>query len=557
MKKYLLVWLIFQGLHMNAQVFPLKSDQQLIAQIELLTGNLFNTHTAIIPASPLQTVEQVFKYLNTDQKNIPLMAESYLSKHVDELSLSKDSAVQIYFQKFREKSRMNYLYRDGRNFFSVYKKDFQFSINPLIDIHGGWQNEESNTLFTNRHGIRLKLTIDKKVSIYSDITDNQIKVPNYVDSFINLYDAIPGTGLYKSYNSKLLNIHHGYDYLLAEGAVNFNLSKHIQMSLGHGKHFIGNGLRSLFLSDFSAPQFYLRFNTNIWRLHYQNLFMELSPETIGSQGNRLLPKKYTASHYLSANLTKNWNIGFFESVVFERSKGFELQYLNPVILYRFIEHSLGSPDNVFLGFQSQILLRKTVSVYGQILFDEFLLKELIKQNGWWGNKYGIQLGVKYMNAFGIERFNLQTECNLVRPYTYTFRDSFANYSHFNQALAHPLGANFKEFIFRMNYKPIEKISLEARWIYFHKGQDENNLNYGGNILKNYNSRIKDFNNELTQGILEKVSSFILETSYELLPESYIDLNIFYRSSNSSLKKQSGFWFTTGIRMNLDRLRFEF
>jgi len=557
MNKYFLVWMLFQSLGINAQIFPTKTDRLQLDHMEVISGRLFNIHSAILPSNQLQTIEQVYSYLKQDNSSLAANGANYLLNHVDGLNESKDSAIQLYFHQVSATPRWNYFFKDGRNFFSVYKKDFQFSLNPLIEINGGWQNKGSNALLTNRHGIRLKLTIDKKVSVYSDITDNQITVPIYVDSFINLYDAIPGTGLYKSYQSKLLNISKGYDYLLAEGAVNFNLSKHIQMSLGHGRHFIGNGMRSLFLSDFSPPQFYLRFNTNIWRFHYQNLFMELSTETLGNKGNRLLPKKYAASHYLSANLTKNWNIGLFESVVFERSRGFELQYLNPVILYRFIEHSLGSPDNVFLGFQTQVLLKNAVSIYGQIVFDEFLLKELIKQNGWWGNKYGIQLGVKYMNAFGIDALNVQSECNLVRPYTYTFRDSFANYSHFNQALAHPLGANFKEFIFRINYMPLKKLNVEARWIYFHKGLDESDLNYGGNILKNYNTRLQDFNNEIAQGVLEKVNSLSLETSYEFIPESYIDLNLFYRKSNSALKKNSGFWFTTGIRMNLDRLRFEF
>ncbi|MBL7820632.1 MAG: hypothetical protein JNL65_08445 [Saprospiraceae bacterium] len=557
MKKYFLVWMIFQNLVMHAQVFPTRSDRQEIDQMEVINGRLLNIHSAILPLNPLQTVEEVYTNLKPDHNALTGLAKNYLLSHVDVLNESKDSSIQTYFQQGSFKPRLKYFFIDGRNFFSIYRKNFQFSLNPLLEIKSGWQKEGSEVLLTNRHGIRLKLNIDKKVSVYSDITDNQITIPFYVDSFVNLYNAIPGIGLYKSYQSKILKIKQGYDYLLAEGAVNFNLSNHIQISLGHGRHFIGNGLRSLFLSDFAAPQFYLRFNTNIWRLHYQNLFMELSPETLGDRGNQLLPKKYTASHYLSANLTKNWNVGLFESVVFERSRGFELQYLNPVILYRYIEHSLGSPDNVFLGIQTQLLLRKAISVYGQIVFDEFLLKELIDQNGWWGNKYGIQMGVKYVNAFGIKGLNFQSECNLVRPYTYTFRDSFANYSHFNQPLAHPLGANFKEFIFRIDYKPLQKLHLEAKWIYFHKGLDEANLNYGGNILKNYNTRLQDYNNEIAQGILEKVNSINLESSYEFIPESYIDLDLFYRASNIKLEKKSGFWFTAGIRMNLDRLRFEF
>ena len=58
-------------------------------------------------------------------------------------------------------------------------------------------------------------------------------------------------------------------------------------------------------------------------------------------------------HHLSVNLSKKLNIGFTESVVFQRDSttgsGFDLNYLNPVIFYRFVESFQGSADNTFIG----------------------------------------------------------------------------------------------------------------------------------------------------------------------------------------------------------------
>jgi hypothetical protein len=59
---------------------------------------------------------------------------------------------------------------------------------------------------------------------------------------------------------------------------------------------------------------------------------------------------------------------------------------------------------------------------------------------------GLQLGAKYINALGIKNLDLQLEYNRVRPFTYSHRDSVANYTHYNQPMAHPLGANFSETI---------------------------------------------------------------------------------------------------------------
>ena len=53
--------------------------------------------------------------------------------------------------------------------------------------------------------------------------------------------------------------------------------------------------------------------------------------------------KYMANHYLSWNVSKRLNIGLFESVVWNNAndRGFDINYLNPLILFRAIEFETG------------------------------------------------------------------------------------------------------------------------------------------------------------------------------------------------------------------------
>lgn len=522
--------------------------------IEIQNSNLFSNHLQIKPLNKERCMEKLSVLLADNSLPDTTHAIQLIKDHVEVLHMQMLDSNLTYLKT--TKPFLKYFYTDGTHFLSAYKKNFQISLDPLLHVEVG--TEHSKLLFINRRGVRIQGSVDQRFYFHSDIIETQLSTPAYVHEYIDQYQSFPGAGLYKIYTSKFLKSDRAYDFLLSEAAVEFKASKHINVSLGHGRHFIGSGIRSLLISDFATPQFYLKFNTNVWRLHYQNLFTELSPESLGDQGSRLLNKKYMAAHYLSINLTKNWNVGIFESVVFARKNGFELQYLNPVILFRFIEHALGSPDNVLLGFHSNIILRKKFSFYAQMLFDEFLLKEFFKSDGWWGNKYGFQVGCKYANAFGVDNLMLQVEYNQIRPYTYTFRDSISNFTHYNQALAHPLGANFKELIFKLYYQPTDRWSFSSQWIHFNKGLDRIGVNNGGNILLDYDTRLSDYGHKTTQGISNKVLSGSVNVSYRLFYRTWVDANFNFRNSIKEEEQQkSTVWMSLGVRMNLDKIRFDF
>ncbi|MBK8954373.1 MAG: hypothetical protein IPM34_02315 [Saprospiraceae bacterium] len=532
---------------------PIETEQNDLENLQTHSGILYKFHNGIKPYRRIAVAQQLGEFTDSAQSELNPYIHA-ARKHFPDCNFSGESAEAQVADSI--KPVLNHFYKDGKHFYSYSNDHFSFAVDPVLQLGFGKESKNTDYLYLNQRGLQLQAGIDQKFNARLFILETQQSALSFVNEYEQLYDAFPGAGLYKNYEGKLIKLNRGYDYLLAEGELSYDASRHVSISVGHGKNFVGFGQRSLLLSDFSAPYFFLKLQTNVWKLHYQNIYAELSSETLADKGNRLLPKKYMASHVLSLNITKRWNLGLFESVVFGRQNQFEFQYLNPVILFRFVEQSLGSPDNAFLGLQSQYLQNKSMMLYGQLIFDEFLLKEFVQFSGWWGNKYGAQLGLKYFDAFRIKDLGIQAEWNVVRPYTYTFRDSIANYSHYHQSLAHPLGANFSEWLCKISYRISDRAFLKFSANYYQKGLDRDSFNFGGNILKDYDTRIGDSDNFLLQGEKHRVLNFKLESAYKLWPQTYLDLGIYLRNENSGLNKRTFVWFQLGFRMTIAKQSFD-
>lgn len=274
-----------------------------------------------------------------------------------------------------------------------------------------------------------------------------------------------------------------------------------------------------------------------------------------------------AAHYLDFKIRDNLTIGLFEAVIFNRLNNFEFQYLNPVILYRTVELFLDSPDNVLIGLNASWNIIPQFQVYGQLMFDEFKLSEITAGNGWWANKFGTQIGLKYMNVLNIDHLDAQIEFNQARPYLYAHRDTIkglddkaiGSYSHYNQPLAHPLGANFREFLFKLRYQPIHKLVIDARIIRTTYGDDVNGQNWGGDILRSFNTREMDFNNSIGQGVETKVTLFGLDLSYQFMHNFYLDLNILIRNQDSAIdeRDRDTKYIGGGLRVNMANHRLDY
>lgn len=287
--------------------------------------------------------------------------------------------------------------------------------------------------------------------------------------------------------------------------------------------------------------------------------MELKPQ-FPRGSDRLLPHKYAAMHHLSINATDWLNIGLFEGVIFDRRDQFEFSYMIPLIFYRSVERSLGSPDNVVLGINFKALAAKHIQVYGQLMLDEFTSKELVAGDGYWANKFGVQLGGKYFDAFTVKNLDLQAEVNLVRPFSYTHFDSTANYTHYNQPLAHPIGAGFVELLGVARYQPTRNLYLTLQGMYYTRSIDTGMANFGGNIFKDYDTRSSQYGVTLVNGVSAKCALVSFNAAYELRENLFIDLGATHRRcvyENAVAPDAVSTYFTGGFRLNLVRRDYDF
>jgi hypothetical protein len=446
-------------------------------------------------------------------------------------------------------------YTTKPNFFEVKNKDFFVAINPVLQIVAGKETDNDKTPYLSSRGITLRGLIGRKIGFTSTIIDNQERGPGYWLQQVQTARAVPGVGFYKTFKGD----NTAKDYFDARGYITFNASKFIDVQFGYDKNFIGNGYRSLFLSDWGNSYLFAKLNTRIWKFNYQNIFMELMPQYT-KNGDSLIDRKYAAMHHLSINLTKWLNVGLFEGVIFGRKNHFDFQYLNPIIFYRHIEGTVGSPDNAIAGFDFKANVLHRVQLYGQLLLDEFILSRIKNDPGYWANKFGIQVGAKYVDAFGIKNLDLQGEINRVRPFTYSHNDTVANYTHYNQPLAHPLGANFQEIIGIINYQPAPKWNINARMIYYYKGLDSSTLNFGGNIFKNYATRSAEDGFKVGNGRKLTVLNALLEVSYELKQNLFLELRLQQRNStlaNTAGSDVNSTFISGGIRLNMFRRNYDY
>jgi len=214
------------------------------------------------------------------------------------------------------------------------------------------------------------------------------------------------------------------------------------------------------------------------------------------------------------------------------------------------------------GLDVKANLPHKIQVYGQLMLDEFLLSEIKNNRGWWANKWGLQFGAKYIDAFGIPNLDLQLEHNRVRPFTYSHRDSVANYTHYNQPLAHPLGANFREWIAIARYQPAPKWLITGKLIAYTQGRDSSDRSFGSNIFYPNVApfRQADFGYEIGSGWKTAVFIGSFLVSYEWKENLFFELSALVRKQETKtapIVSGNTSVISLGLRWNMHRREFDF
>ena len=438
--------------------------------------------------------------------------------------------------------------------------DYNVYLDFLPDFQIGREFKESKTTWLNTRGFQIGGDIGKQFSFYASAYENQGVFANYVTDFINTNQVVPSemTGKLDGKTK---------DWSYATALLSFTANKHLNLALGYDKNFIGDGYRSMLLSDVAANYSFLRMRATLGNVQYQTIFAYMldpgaerftTDRRLGDRG------KWMAAHYLDWNITKRFSAGFFQAVTWadaekEGKRGFDFNYAHPFIFLRSVESAnTTSPDKMRLGVNLKYEILDKTTVYGQFMFDEFTAKEIFSSNGYWANKHAIQVGFRGSDLFKVPRLNYLAEFNTAKPYTYAHFDRVSNYAAMNQPLAHPFGANFREFLGLLNYS-YKRFDFQGQMIYANYGADPAGLNYGKNIFLSYETRVQDYGVSTGQGIKTNLFFTEAKVSYLINPKYNLRAEIggIIRRESSSLSNQNTGLVTFGLRSTFRNLYRDF
>ena len=379
---------------------------------------------------------------------------------------------------------------------------------PFFASHISLNQSENISHFFLAYGTDLYTKFSNNLKLSSRI----LKIDGNYNSALS--DYIDSLGVYPGMN-KIDNELSFFSFM-----VDYRINKNFSARFGKGKKFIGDGYRSMLLSNNHAPYPFFTLITNFWKIKYYNHFTTF----YDIYNSDIYQKKHGAFHYLDYQINKNLTIGLFEAIIWQSrdenfERGFDVHYLNPIIFYRPVEFSKHSPDNALLGINIDYQINK-VNIYGQLLIDDLNINRYENTgDGFFQNKLAFQLGLKSKFNINEHNFYFLTEFNQAQPYTYAHKHPMQNYTHMNQALAHPLGANFKENIFIMNHT-YKKWGSNLKYTYAVYGADSVDTHYGQNIfisdfLASGEGGEFSYGNFNGQGVLTHLHTLYAEVNYDL------------------------------------------
>jgi hypothetical protein len=448
---------------------------------------------------------------------------------------------------------------------------YQFYVDPVFNLEIGMDAITRERLTINTRGITFRGSIGKHVSFRTSYWESQGTFMPYMNEWIDRNQVVPGQGRIKNFDFdnalyRFLGVKvKGYDFSIASGHVSYTPIKALNVQLGHEKLFVGEGYRSMFLSDAGYNFPYLKVSTKLLNFQYDFIFTQLVDTRIATSFESGFRRKWASFHYLSVNIGKRVQVGLFEGVVFKGDStgtgNFNWNYFNPVTISRSIQYAYdGSGNNAVAGINLKVIPFNRAAFYGQLAIDELDFTKL-GSGGYIDQRLGWQLGFKIYDAFGLTNLFGRLEYNGARPYTYAHESSLQSYTHYNQPLAHPLGANFHEFVGELIYR-WRDLRFSYRISYASVGRDSTGLNFGNDVYLPDTDPVlgmNSFGNQLGQGVDTKLTYQSLEIAYVVNRAS--DLNIMlglrHRIGKTDQGKEENAYIYFGIRTMLRNLYHDF
>lgn len=448
---------------------------------------------------------------------------------------------------------------------------YQFYVDPVFNLELGFDAVSRERLTVNTRGLTFRGSIGKSFSFITSFWENQGSYLPYMTDWIDKNQVVPGQGRVKDflfdsslYSALGLKVK-GYDFSMASGHISYSPIKAVNFQLGNERFFIGDGYRSMFLSDAGFNYPYLKISTKIWKIQYEFIFTQLQDTRIPVSFEAGFKKKWASFHYFSLAVGKRLQIGLFEGVVFKSDSsgngGFNWNYFNPVTLFRSVQYAYdGSGNNALAGINAKFIPFDGAAFYGQLAIDELDFTKL-GQGGHISQRLGWQLGFKVFDPFGAKKLYAQLEYNGARPYLYAAESSLQSYTQYNQPLAHPLGANFHEFVGILGYR-WRDLRFQYRISYAAVGRDTLGVSFGSDVYIPDSDAFHgadSYGNNIGQGVKTNLTYQKLEVAYVVNRASnlHIVLGLTHRLAKDEFSTEKNVYVFFGIRTILRNLYYDF
>ena len=500
---------------------------------------------------------QFYQKLNTSLYSINTNEHTSMKPYfISDSSAIKKQYDSLLFVK-TDYSHKNWLKRTflPKHQIDVKTNDYNIFFDFLWDVEKGNDYLGKSSTILNSRGFQFGATVGKNFYIYTSLYENQGKFPNYINDYINAKRLVPS-----EYPVNVLPYSNGStDWSRVTSIIGYKPAKNILLTLGQDKIFIGDGYRSLLLSD-NAPNYpFFKFSIDLTKsIQYISIWAYFqdrnAPNFNVFTNNR---RKYGVFHYIDWNITKRASVAFFNALISEEADnqgnlhGFDLNIINPILFSPALGPSTQVADHTLAGLNVKYKLFDKTSIYGQFVMDQTI-------NSGLSNSTGYQIGVRGSDLFFLKHLNYLFEYNTVSPSVYYGQNAIVNYTHFGDPLGDPFGANFKELLGIVNYT-IDKFDFQFEGYYVNLANNLGYNDYGSEIqVVNYVNLPQIINNSgvgvpATIKFAEGTLGYMLNPKYNLK----IEVGALLRQEKSSQTDTKTALLTIGFKSGFRNLYRDF
>ncbi|WDF68979.1 gliding motility protein RemB [Sphingobacterium oryzagri] len=348
----------------------------------------------------------------------------------------------------------------------VKKEDHTFFADFMPDfIIGKQTGTNSKTLWTNTRGAQVGLSIKDKFSFYLSFYENQARFPTHIDTAAMAIGGLPGQGFSKNVEQSQ------FDWMNATANLTYAFSSAFNLTLAYDKVHIGDGYRSVLLSESPYNYTHAKFSGNVGRFQYNSIWATMLDRKNFNATNTGIPEidrqgdgaKFAAFQYVDYLIDEKAAIGLFHSLIWPKSNDPGADKVN------------GG-----LGLNGKYQPWSNVLFYGQVYADD-LSKFSFNRNA--DRRVAYQLGGRAFDVFAVNNLNVTLEYNQAAPYTYQHRNNRINYTVNGEPLAHPAGANFREILGMLTYT-WNRWNVYGQSMFSRYGVDpDGDSNYGRDLFK--------------------------------------------------------------------------